>query len=147
MATRNRLGDLEHWIDRMLACSEGPECERTLLRAVQDCAPARAVGLWRELRIAGRTRWIEARARGPASSLPAPAQVRAVLEAGLDGELGEREHVMRAGPPGARAALALGGLGPSPSGVDRTEALLALHLDLVPPETGGASLPAALPWR
>ena len=147
MSTRNRLVDLEEWIGRMVECARGPESESTLLLAVQRCASARAVGLWRELTGLDRSQWIEARARGPEEWLPTKAQVRAVLEAGLDGELGERTRVLRAGPPGARVALALGGMGPSQEGVDQAEALLAVHVNLAPADTGRARVSAALPLR
>jgi hypothetical protein len=118
-----------------------------LLPAVQPPTAAQAVGLWRELSLTGRTRWVEVRARGPEELLPAPTQVRAVLEAGVDGELGENTRVLRTGPAGSRFALALGGTGPSHSGIDRAEALLALHVELAASDAGQAGLAAALPQR
>ena len=145
MSTRNRLGELEDWIERMVECCEGPASESTLLQAVQRCASAHAVALWRELGEADGTRWIEARARGPEEYLPSGAQVRAVLEAGVDGELGERTSVLCAGSPGSRIALALGGTSSSQDDIDQAEALLAVHVSLAPADQAGVS--AALPQR
>ena len=135
MGTQNRRLDLETWVERLLHPAAGESVDALLLDAVQECTRVPALGLW----LSSPSGWSPARARGPAHLLPSPARVAAVLAGMLDGELGEREHVLLCGDATDGAALVLGG--GRASEPDLAHALLVTYWCL----TRGVAGPDALP--
>lgn len=151
------LTPLTPLLGSLLAESEAGLCDRELVDALRAISGATGVALWRELGDPGQD-WRSVLEIGSAPALPAPEQVRAVLNGVLDGELGERARVL--GPfwptpcaqpashsPGRGLAVSLGG--PCDGDLELAEALLLLFARIEAvggPLPSTDALPAALPY-
>jgi hypothetical protein len=141
--------------EQLIVSTAAHERERALLYAV--CGERRDVSaeLWRDFGTAsapaGPRGWFATRCHGARIALPSPQLVVAALTGAIDGDLGERSAVVRAGAIAPELALVLAGPGIDAALVDAAHALLLVFALTEPVHTAsgaaGDTLGAPFPAR